>query len=647
MRRNKAPGRRVESGGSTLPPGEKQHIENLVNSGQPGQARKAAERLCRKYRNDPQAWFLLGAVCGSEGDYVQAVNCCRRTTQLAPQVAIGHFNLGVALNRAGLPAEAVGPLRKALELQPAMPDAYRELGSVYAALGDYDHALEAFSGLVRLQPGDSAVWIALGNLFEKKANFPEAERCYRKSLEVDRHSVAARMNLGNVLKSLERMEEAEQCYLAVLEQAPDNTDVVYNLAVLYQSMCRYVDAESGYRKVLELEPAHIPALNNLGLVLMAQSRLDEAVGVFTELLQKQPDNFDAMRNLSTVFREKNRLDLAGQQLNNILSVDHENIPARQDRSLVWLQQGVFDKGWDEYEWRNADVDLSERWPFPVWDGEPVPESTVLVYPEQGVGDEIMFASCVRDVVSVTGKVILVCDQRLEPVFQRSFPDVRVIGRKPDDGTDWLDALPHVDMQVSVASLPKFFRRHRKDFPVVDGYLEADPKALEKWQLRYAGLGDGLKVGLSWRGGHLTNTQLKRSIPLEQWADILLQPGVCFVNLQYGDCAAELELVQERHAVKVHDWPGSDPLVDMDDFSAKVQALDLVISIDNSTVHLAGALGVQTWILQPFSPDWRWLTGQDSSYWYQSVKMYRQASPGQWDTVLGEVADALFSARHSG
>ncbi len=606
MRRSKKPAQRTASGNGILV-SEKQKIESLVNSGLIDQARKTAERLCSRHRNNPEAWFLLGAVCGAQGDYARAIECCRRTTQLAPDVAIGHFNLGVALHRAGRAQEAVVALGKALELQPR----------------------------------DTAAWFALGNLYEKQNELAEAERCYRRLLDIDPYCLSARMNLGSVLKLRGEIDAAEQCYRDALKAVPDNADVIYNLGVLYQSSHRYADAEMRYRQVLDIEPEHGPSLNNLGLVLIPQSRLDEAVEIFTPLLQIRAGDPDTRRNLSAVYKEQNRLDLAEEQLKAILSVDPENIAARQDRSLVWLQQGEFAKGWDEYEWRSAGRDISARWPFPVWDGVASADTTILVFPEQGLGDEIMFASCITDLSAAIGRVVLACDERLEKLLQRSFPAATVLGRKAEQDVTWLDRLPHVDAQISIASLPKLFRRHRDDFRSAEnGYLTADPAAVQKWRSRYAALGTGLKVGISWRGGHLSNTLLKRSIPLEKWTEILCLPGVHFVNLQYGDCAAELGAMQQSCGIHIHDWADSNPIADMDDFSAKVRALDLVVSIDNSTVHLAGALGVSVWILQPFSPDWRWMTAQAGSYWYSSVRQYKQAAPGHWGDVLAQVAHEL-------
>lgn len=640
MRRGKVPTQRVDSA-AALPVGEKQRIEALVNSGHLDKARKLAERLCRKYRESPEAWFLLGAVSGSQGDYRRAVECCRSTTRLAPRVAIGHYNLAVALNNTGRPKEAAVSLEKALELQPVMPEALRELGNVYTVLGQYELALGAISRLTMNRPDNVFAWIAQGNLYEKLSNPAEAECSYRKALEVEAQSVAARINLGNVLRAQEKNGEAEECYRALLDEDPSNVDAIYNLAVLYQSCYRYPDAEARYLEVLELNPEHTRSLNNLGLVLAEQVRLDEAEELFIGLLEKQPDEFDTKLNLARVFREQNRLDLAEEQLTGILSRDPENTPARKDRSLVWLQQGRFDKGWDEFEWRNAGIDIAERWPFARWDGTELRDATVLVYPEQGIGDEVMFSSCIMDMARTAGRVVLACDYRLEELFKRSFPVVSVVGRGHDQGVEWLEQLPHVDAQVAIASLPKYFRRHLEDFAGKDqGYLLADQETMEKWRSRYRALGDGLKVGLSWHGGHISNTRKKRSIPLDQWGDVFGVSDVHFVNLQYGECREAIDVAQRTHDVEVHDWDDSNPLVDIDDFAAKLRALDLVVSIDNSTVHLAGALGVETWLLQPFSPDWRWQPDQDGSYWYRSVRQFRQTSPGEWGCALARVAAEL-------
>ena len=619
---------------------EKHRIESFAKSGQLDKARKIAEKLCRKQRNDAECWFLLGVVCGQQGDFSRAIECCKRTVKLAPNVAVANLNLGVALHSAGRLKEAVPPLIKAAEIQSDLVSAYRELGFVYNELGDYSQSIKKFKEYVCFRSNDQPVWLILGNLYEKQQDMLNAEACYRKSFEIDPGSIAAGVNLGNVLKMIGRPGDAEEVYNELLSISENNPDVFFNLAVLYQSLYRYEEAEIYYQKVIDIQPANNAALLNLGVVCLALFQYKRAIKLFSQILKADPDSVDARRSLSAVYKELNQLDQAKEQLLNILEVIPDDIKTRQDLSLILLQQGDFLRGWQEYEWRNRNVDGAEsRWPYPVWTNRETSIQTVLVYPEQGIGDEIMFSSCINDFSSYAN-IVLACDKRLEPLFRRSFPSVQVIGRKSDDADQWLCALPHIDTQISIASLPLYLRACHDDFFSGAGYLVADHAMVEKWRTRYSELDGRITVGISWKGGHEANTKLKRSNDLSQWKNIFQLSGVNFVNLQYGDCASDIALVKKMFNVTLHDWDDSNPLLDLDDFSAKIKALDLVVSIDNSTVHMSGALGVPTWILQPYSPDWRWLIDDPGSYWYSSVKQYRQRIQGDWVSVIDAIASDL-------
>ncbi len=620
---------------------EKKRIEIFTSTGQLAKARKATDRLCKKFSHNPEAWFLAGAVCAQQKDFKQAVVCCKKIVQLAPHVPIGYLNLGIALHGMGKQKESINALQKAIELQPNMVEAYRELGVVYFSMGDFNAAIQSTKELVKLQPKDLNSWITLGNIYEKNNDLENAKESYQSAFNLNANSVAAGVNLGNVFKALKQYDEAESCYKKLLKTQPNNVDVLYSLGFMYQSLYRYADAETLYRQALEINALHIATQNNLGVVLMAQNKADESAELFKNIVRSQPENTEARRNLANIYREQNKLDDAEKELNTVLVANKNNIPAQQDRALVWLQKGLFEKGWNEYESRLIQTDeFIKKWPFTVWNGESDLEKTLLVYPEQGVGDEVMFSSCILDLVGKVKKVVLACDVRLETLFQRSFPDVIVIGRTEQNGDEWLKKLPHIDFQISIASLPKFFRNQLADFKNKNSGLQVDANALEKWQARYNELGEGCKVGISWRGGHVTNTKFKRSLVLEQWREIFNVENTHFINLQYGQCAEELSTVKKQMGVVIHDWQDSDPLTNLDDFAAQIKALDLVISIDNSTVHFAGALQVPTWILQPFSSDWRWLSESTDSYWYESVKQFRQSVPGEWADVTNRVSTML-------
>jgi hypothetical protein len=279
----------------------------------------------------------------------------------------------------------------------------------------------------------------------------------------------------------------------------------------------------------------------------------------------------------------------------------------------------------------------------LWDGGPLQGKTLLVHAEQGIGDEIMFASCFPDLLEQAGHLIIDCDARLAPLFSRSFPGASVHGGAQDEGPAWLDALPRADVQIPAGSLPRYLRPTLEAFPAQAGYLQADPARRELWRQRLAALGPGLKVGISWRGGRDAVQMAKRSVPLTQWGPILHVPGVQFVSLQHGDYDAELGQAREQLGVPIQHWPEIDPLTDMDGFAALIAALDLVIAIDNSTVHLAGALNTPVWCLQPFAPDWRWLLDTEHCHWYPSLTHFRQPRPGQWQAVLDTAGARLAAA----
>jgi ADP-heptose:LPS heptosyltransferase len=197
-----------------------------------------------------------------------------------------------------------------------------------------------------------------------------------------------------------------------------------------------------------------------------------------------------------------------------------------------------------------------------------------------------------------------------------------------------------EIRYFIGSLPRLVRRRIDDCLSTAGYLQADPARIAAWRARLSRGGNGFKVGVAWKGGKDHETQRKRTIPMEEWKAVFQVPGVRFFNLQHGQAAAEAAIVRERFGVTIDDGTDCDPLTDLDDFAAKVAALDLVISADNSTVHLAGALGVPVWTLLPFSADWRWMFERETTPWYSTMRLLRCHSPGQWADLVHRTARRL-------
>lgn len=316
-----------------------------------------------------------------------------------------------------------------------------------------------------------------------------------------------------------------------------------------------------------------------------------------------------------------------------------NSPTPADSTTGRLQDGDFANGWDDYESRwttqRRRIDLT----LPEWDGSPLHDKRLFVYAEQDLGEQILFASCLNELLPATRSCRVECDPRLVPLFQRSFPLADVVatpGRFEERSCD----LSVFDSQLPIGGLPRYFRRSESDFARGGRYLVADLTARHRWTRRLAALGDRPKVGISWRGGKERDARLRRSTTLEQWRPLFEVESITCINLQYDGDRAELNAVRDVLGTTIHKWDDVNPRQHLDDFAAQIASLDLVITVDNSTAHLAGALGVPTWTLLPDNANWRWMRDRTDSPWFPSMRLFRQPEPEAWEPVFAEVAMEL-------
>jgi tetratricopeptide (TPR) repeat protein len=351
----------------------------------------------------------------------------------------------------------------------------------------------------------------------------------------------------------------------------------------------------------------------------------------------QPGN-PALHDLrGAALQELGRLDEAMAGYERALALDPGYVHARYHRGLLRLLRGEFALGWEDYELRRIDVHSAlhpSTTPtgLPYWDGSPLDGRAILVRREQGLGDEIMFASLLPELSAGAGRVMLECDARLRGLFARSFPGIEVLGEAPP-------ASLRADVETGSASLARYLRRDAADFPSHGGYLAADPARVSRWRQRLSALGGGPKVGISWTGGVRRTRRALRSIPLRQWGPILAAPGMHFVSLQYTEgAAAELQEAAALHGSSAHHWP--EAIADYEETAALVCSLDLVISVCTAVVHLAGALARPVWVLAPLSPEWRYGFSGAAMPWYPSARIFRQGADAQWAPVIDAIGTAL-------
>ena len=433
-------------------------------------------------------------------------------------------------------------------------------------------------------------------------------------------------------------EQAVRCCLQALSGAPTHAGAYYNLGTALNRMGDFQPAIAVLREAVRLRPDYLPARANLGQALRGAGELEAARTELESVLERDPAHSNALFNLANVHHELGDYARSEDLFDRAMAAAPGDQRIRYDYALALLSRGEFARGWELHEARWDAHQRAERTQYsrPAWKGEALAGKRLLVWGEQGVGDEIMFAGILPEVIAEASETCIACDPKLVGLFTRSFSGARVVAK--GGGEHAALRAEAFDHQVPIASLALHRRRDAGDFPHHSGYLRADPERVGHWSRRLAALGRGMKVGISWRGGLPETRERLRSISLEQWLPILEVPGAAFVSLQYTECSEELAALKSSHGVEVVHW--QEAIDDYEETAALVCALDLVVSVTTALVHLAGALDRPARALVPAIPGWRYLREGDRMPWYPSVRLLRQERVGEWDGVISRAAGEL-------
>jgi len=505
------------------------------------------------------------------------------------------------------------------------------------------------SGIQRLletAPDPSRAGTAARTLYEQ-GRADQAERKLRVALAEHPLNPGLLSDLAVVAGGPGRTELALSLCTRALEFDPTLAAAHYNRGNALRDLQRPEAAIGAYREALRLKRDYYKAWNNLGLACKELDRLDEARHAFEQALAVHPGMVEAWVNLGETHRLEGRLDEAERCLRRCLELRPDSPDGHWNLGVLQLLRGDFAGGWDQYEWRWQLAELrgmQRGIVLPRWSGEDLPNRTLLLTTEQGLGDEIMFASLVPEVAARAGRCLLECSARLAPAFARSFPGVTLlpVDRRRDGWERELASLlpgaPAPDFQFPLGSLPALYRRSSDAFPRHHGYLKADSGKVARWRERLETLGAGRKIGLSWRGGTLRTGLRRRSVDLEMLATLFDLPGTHFVSLQYTDCQAEIAAFTAATGHRLTHW--QEAIDDYDETAALVCALDAVVSVCTAVVHLAGALGQRTWVIAPRVPEWRYGIAGETMPWYPSVELVRQREVGEWSSVIEAVRARL-------
>ncbi|HEY2177623.1 MAG TPA: tetratricopeptide repeat protein [Caulobacteraceae bacterium] len=600
-------------------------------SGRLQEAEAAYRQVLAREPAHPDSLHLLGVLAHQTGHSEAAAELISQAVGKARRRAEFHCNLGLVLNSLGRPGEAEAALKAALRLKPDYPDALNSLGIAQAALGRQAAAEASYRKAIRLQPRFADALNNLGLTQAALGRPADAEASYRRALGIDPRLDAAHGNLANALRALRRPDEAEASYREALRLNPKSWDALNNLGVLLGELGRLAEAELCLAEAVRLRPDQPGSRRNLGAVLTRLSRSHEAEPLLRETVAMAPADADAHFNLGAALHDLRRMDEAVASYRQALRLDPDHGEVHGNLAYALLLQGEFEEGWREHEWRWRTRHMAggeRNLAAPRWNGEPLDGRTLLLHAEQGLGDTLQFCRY-APLPAAGGRVVLEVQAPLKRLMTSLTGVAEVVARG--------EPLPAFDVHAPLLSLPHVMGTTLASVPAQIPYLSADPAATDAWRERLAGL-ERLKAGLVWAGEpkigypELAAVDRRRSMALATLAPLFEVRGVSFVSLQKGAAGAQAA------GTPVNDFTAG--IEDFADTAALVAGLDLVISVDTSVAHLAGAMGKRVWLLNRFDTCWRWLERGEDSPWYPSLRQFRQSAPDDWAGVVSRVKAAL-------
>ncbi len=540
-----------------------------------------------------------------------------------PQDASSLASLAQIAARSGAHGDAITFLAKAIRIAGPLPAYCLSLAESFFQLGDHARAIACLHQALA-HGEDPEVRRHLANLYYLSNHPAEAAAQFQLLVDRDPTDSEAWFSLGVLHTMASRLDEACYAYEQAATQQPSHAKAWNNLALLQHARRKLPEAELAYRHSLIANLDYRDALYNFALLLQQQERILEATVLYEKLLRLHPDFAEAHNNLGNCYLKLNQVSKAKSHYAETLSLQASHREAPWNLGFASLLTGDFHAGWMGYEYRLAQRDIeAQNWKLPRWNGKARRGERLLVHHEQGLGDTIQFARYLLPLVRAGLRVDVFAQAPLLPLLSR-IPGLASC-------TADLASLSPGDWQIPFPSLPHAFGTSFDSIPAEVPYLAADPQAVREWSQLVQALPAGLKVGLVWQGNPNHKNDHNRSLAPHLLEDLGQVPNIHLCSLQKG---------VPRESIPAHFTDLGRWFRHFGDTAAAIVNLDLVISVDTSVAHLAGALGKPVWILLPFAPDWRWLLDRKDSPWYPSARLFRQPLPGDWTGVVRQLCQAL-------
>ncbi|MDD3370515.1 MAG: tetratricopeptide repeat protein [Alphaproteobacteria bacterium] len=591
----------------------------------------------------PDGLRLLGALYLQMGKKTLAAEYLGKAARLLPDDPETLTNLGIALGNLNRPDDAIQQFKQALTRQSTYVPALSNLGRICYEIGRMDEAEAAYGAASRLDPSYAPAHVDHGNSLLSQGKYREAIAAFHAALNLNPNYLSAMVNLctalahaGETAQHQEWLARTQSFLEKTVQADPDNPAMLNNLGVVLRQRGKPKEAIPYYQKALRLRPDYPEAMVNLASSLHDVGRLDEAIEMCRNVLRLKPACADTKINLGTYLQERGEHPQAVSLFAEALKTKPASIYAKWNQCLSLLALGRYGEGWTMYEEGLGVATMRGAYaPERRWMGENLNGKRLLIRSEQGLGDSIQFIRYAELCKERGASVSVFCQPPLRKLFSRCPYIDEVLEQNPESGFDF-----HIPMM----SFPLAFGTEVESIPYKTPYLSPGEKARAKWRERFDE-GSGIKVGIVWAGNprekqinaHLID--LRRSMDLEKLRPLLTLEGIRFYSLQKGAKAAQIKTCGLDGLIT--DF--MDEVDDFEDTAAIVEHLDLVISVDTSVAHLAGAMGKSVWILSRFDACWRWLQNRPDTPWYPSARVIGQAKPGDWDSAVEKVREQLLKS----
>ncbi len=548
--------------------------------------------------------------------------CYQRGLKADPKCPQALHLLGLLAQEARQYRESIEFIERAVDLSPNDPDALNSLAESYLGLGEHERAIHYYRRLVDLRPESAVAQTQLAKTQERFGDLKAASVTYRRALALQPDSAEAHCQLAEVARQLEHYGEAKRLCEQALKLEPNRVETHCTLAGVFTEMKDLAGAVNSLRRAATLSPDSPLVALALGRYFIKCGDLTAAEASYRRAVQLDPNASLTHFRLGATLSQLGERQGAWESYERALAVNPQSHEIISHIALMHLAEGNFALGWSEYEQRDSARRARRNFSQPQWKGEPLNGKRIFLHAEQGIGDALQSIRYIPMVAARGGKIILGIQTKL----RRLLAVTEGVWKFVYEG----ETPPEFDCHCPLLSLPCAFGTDLNSIPGKIPYIYPSPGLVEAWRNKLQW--NSLRVGLVWGGNPKHPYELWRSIKLEQFASLTNLPGAVYYSLQMGPPARELK--QVGSGIKIIDLQSEQK--DFADTAAIVANLDLVISIDTSVAHLAGAMGKPVWILLHKSPDWRWLLAREDSPWYPTAHLFRQSTLGNWKDVLTRV-----------